>query len=299
MKIGLALMFVRPLPYKPEILDWIGQYADEFGYESLWVPEHIVIPANYQTAYPYNQETNKLPNNDETDTWPNPMVVLGYLAAVTKKARLGTCITILPLHSPIEMATQWAALDVLCNGRSIFGIGSGWLKEEFDALQIDWHQRGARTDESMQAMRVLWREDPSTFKGKHFSFEKLRCFPKPVQKSIPIFVGGNSKAAARRAARLGDGFFPVGEPHELVASFKEMEAECARIGRHPGSIERFVGGGNPAGFDPARTRDTIKRYADMGVTRTLLPVAYLGWQFTKEGLKQGMGKIMEQIGQGQ
>jgi hypothetical protein len=151
----------------------------------------------------------------------------------------------------------------------------------------------------MQAMRVLWREDPSTFKGKHFSFEKLRCFPKPVQKSIPIFVGGNSKAAARRAARLGDGFFPVGEPHELVASFKEMEAECACIGRHPGSIERFVGGGNPAGFDPARTRDTIKRYADMGVTRTLLPVAYLGWQFTKEGLKQGMGKIMEQIGQGQ
>lgn len=201
MKIGLGLMFVRPLPYRPEILAWIAQYAEEFGYESLWVPEHIVIPAAYETAYPYNEETRKLPNNDETDTWPNPMVALGYLAALTKKVKLGTCITILPLHHPIEMATQWAALDVLCNGRSILGIGSGWLKEEFEALDIDWHRRSARTDESMQAMRVLWREDPSTFKGKHFSFEALRCFPKPVQKSgIPILVGGNSDAAARRAS---------------------------------------------------------------------------------------------------
>src|SRR5271163_796145 len=152
MKIGLALMFVRPLPYQPEILAWIAQYAEELGYESLWVPEHIVIPANYGTAYPYNEETKKLPNNDETDTWPNPMVALGYLAALTKKVKLGTCITILPLHHPIEMATQWAALDVLCNGRSILGIGSGWLKEEFEALDVNWHHRGALTDESMQAM---------------------------------------------------------------------------------------------------------------------------------------------------
>ncbi len=295
MKIGLGLMFVRPLPYKPEIMDWIGQYADEFGYESLWVPEHVVIPNNYQTPYPYNPETNKLPNNDETDTWPNPMVALGYLAAVTKKVKLGTCITILPLHHTIEMATQWAALDVLCNGRSILGIGSGWLKEEFEALDVDWHQRGSRTDESMQAMRALWREDPSTFRGKHFSFEALRCFPKPVQKSIPIFVGGNSKPAARRAARLGDGFFPVGEPHELAASFKEMEAECARIGRNPSEIERFVGGGNPAGFDTTKLLEMIKLYEGMGVTRTLIPVPYLGWEFTKEGLKKGMGHVAEKV----
>jgi hypothetical protein len=116
-----------------------------------------------------------------------------------------------------------------------------------------------------------------------------------VQKSIPIFVGGNSKPAARRAARLGDGFFPVGEPHELAASFKEMEAECARIGRNPGEIERFVGGGNPAGFDPAKTLEVIKLYEGMGVTRTLLPVPYLGWEFTREGLKKGMGSVAEKI----
>ncbi len=212
--------------------------------------------------YPYNPETNKLPNNDETDTWPNPMVALGYLAAVTKKVKLGTCITILPLHHTIEMATQWAALDVLCNGRSILGIGSGWLKEEFEALDVNWHQRGSRTDESMRAMRVLWREDPSTFKGKHFNFEALRCFPKPVQKGASRFSSAATPdAAARRAARLGDGFFPVGEPHELAASFKEMEAECARIGRNPNEIERFVGGGNPAGFNTdevARDDQTVR-----------------------------------------
>jgi probable F420-dependent oxidoreductase len=295
MKIGLALMFVRPLPYRPEILDWIGQYADEFGYESLWVPEHIVIPANYQTAYPYNPETNKLPNNDETDTWPNPMVALGYLAALTKKVKLGTCITILPLHHPIEMATQWAALDVLCGGRSILGIGSGWLKEEFEALGVNWHHRGARTDEAIAAMRVLWREDPSTFKGKHFAFEKLRCFPKPVRQAIPILVGGNSKAAARRAARHGDGFFPVGELDELAACFKEMDAKCARIGRNPNEIERMAGGGNPAEFNVAKLPEIYKSYADMGITRTIVPAAYVGWEFTREGLKKGMGKLAEKI----
>jgi probable F420-dependent oxidoreductase len=296
MKIGLALMFVRPLPYKPEILDWIGQNADEFGYESLWVPEHIVIPANYQTPYPYNEETKKLPNNDETDTWPNPMIVLGYLAAVTKKVRLGTCITILPLHHAIEMATQWAAVDVLCNGRSILGIGSGWLKEEFEALDSDWHKRGSRTDESMRAMRVLWREDPSSFKGKHFSFEALRCFPKPVQKSgVPILVGGNSDAAARRAALLGDGFFPVGEADELRACFREMEAECSRIGRNPDEIERMAGAGKPSEITVDKLPEVHKAYAQMGVTRALVPAAYMGWEFTKEGLRKGMGKLAEKL----
>lgn len=296
MKIGLGLMFVRPLPYRPEILTWIAQYAEEFGYESLWVPEHIVIPANYETAYPYNEETKKLPNNDETDTWPNPMVALGYLAALTKTVNLGTCITILPLHHPIEMATQWAALDVLCQGRSILGIGSGWLKEEFEALNINWHRRGALTDESMRAMRVLWRDDPSTFEGKHFSFHNLRCFPKPVQKNgIPILVGGNSNAAAHRAARLGDGFFPVGEIDELKACFKEMEAECGRVGRKPDEIERMAGGGNPATFSVEKLPEVYKAYADMGVTRALVPAAYLGWEFTKEGLKKGMGKVAEKV----
>ncbi len=296
MKIGLGLMFVRPLPYQPEILAWIAQYAEEFGYESLWVPEHIVIPANYETAYPYNEETKKLPNNDETDAWPNPMVALGYLAALTKKVKLGTCITILPLHHPIEMATQWAALDVLCNGRSILGIGSGWLKEEFEALDVNWHRRGALTDESMRAMRALWREDPSTFKGKHFNFQALRCFPKPVQKGgIPILVGGNSDAAARRAARLGDGFFPVGEVDELKACFKEMEAECARAGRSPSEIERMAGGGNPAAFDVEKLPEVYKAYADLGVTRALVPVAYVGLEFTREGLKKGMGKLAQKL----
>jgi probable F420-dependent oxidoreductase len=222
--------------------------------------------------------------------------VLGYLAAVTKKVRLGTCITILPLHHTIEMATQWAALDVLCNGRSILGIGSGWLKEEFEALDSDWHKRGSRTDESMRAMRVLWREDPSTFKGKHFSFEALRCFPKPVQKSgVPILVGGNSDAAARRAARLGDGFFPVGEADELKAYFKEMEAECSRIGRNPGEIERMAGAGKPSEVTVDKLPEAHKAYAEMGITRALVPAAYMGWEFTKEGLKKGMGKLAEKL----
>ena len=138
--------------------------------------------------------------------------------------------------------------------------------------------------------------DPSTFKGKHFNFQALRCFPKPVQKGgIPILVGGNSDAAARRAARLGDGFFPVGEVDELKACFKEMEAECARAGRNPGEIERMAGGGNPAAFDVEKLPEVYKAYADLGVTRALVPVAYVGLEFTREGLKKGMGKLAQKL----
>ena len=147
----------------------------------------------------------------------------------------------------------------------------------------------------MQAMRALWRDVPSTFKGKHFDFQALRCFPKPVQKGgIPILVGGNSDAAARRAARLGDGFFPVGEVDELKACFIEMEAECARTGRNPSEIERMAGGGNPAAFSVEKLPEVYKAYADMGVPGPG-PGRLPRMEFTREGLKKGMGKVAEKI----
>ena len=295
MKIGLGLMFVKPAPFKPDVVAALAQVAEQLGFESIWVPEHIVIPVNYQTRYPYSP-TGKLPNNDEQDDWPNPLMPLAYAAALTTKIKLGTCITILPEHHPLYVAKEFATLDALSNGRAILGIGSGWLREEFEALGLDWRTRGARTDESIQALRALWREHPSSFKGKHFSFDAVNSFPKPVQKGgVPIFVGGTSAPAARRAARLGDGFFPVGNLEELDAAFRAMRAECDRIGRDPDEIELMAGSGDMSKFGTRAVPDWVKRYEDMGVSRVLLPIAYMGLEFTRAGLLRDLGKAAQAI----
>jgi probable F420-dependent oxidoreductase len=190
---------------------------------------------------------------------------------VTSKIKLGTGIMILPQRHPFYVAKEVATLDLVSKGRAILGIGSGWCSEEFAALGLDFHQRGKRTDEAMQAVRALWREDPSTFKGTHFSFERIRSFPKPVQKGgVPIVVGGHSRAAARRAARFGDGFYPltpivgidvstidfIKEIKDLIAMLKE---ECAKVGRNSDGFDISTGA--------APDLDMIKRLEDLGVTR--------------------------------
>jgi probable F420-dependent oxidoreductase len=170
---------------------------------------------------------------------------------------------ILPQRHPLYVAKELATLDVLSGGRAMLGIGSGWLKEEFAALQIDFKDRGARTDEAVGAIRALWCNDPSSFEGKHFNFHALKSFPKPIQKGgIPIHVGGHSPAAVRRAARLGDGFFPApGNLNVLKDLFGKVREECAKIGRNPAEIELSAAG--------RLTPDLIKTFQDMGVARAM------------------------------
>jgi probable F420-dependent oxidoreductase len=184
---------------------------------------------------------------------------------------------ILPQRNPLYVAKEVASLDRLSGGRMMLGIGSGWLAEEFEALGLDWHKRGAMTDESIQSLRALWRENPSSFHGKHFNFGPVRSLPKPVQKGgVPILVGGHSPAAVRRAARYGDGFFPaVGElgssnkgmsweidtaaMGRLRDLLKSLKVECEKIGRNPNELEISVIG-------PAKP-DVLKQLHDLGVSR--------------------------------
>src|SRR5207302_6230275 len=134
----------------------------------------VVIPVGYASTYPYDP-SGKIQAPDQVPI-PDPLVALGYVAGVTKKIRLATGIVILPQRHPLYIAKEVATLDVLSHGRVILGIGVGWLKEEFDALGLDFHQRGARTDEAVAAMRALWREDTASFHGKHFDFHDLKSF---------------------------------------------------------------------------------------------------------------------------
>ena len=292
MKFAVAPIFARPIPFTADFVGYLAELVEQLGFESLFIPEHVALPVEYTSPYPYAE--SGLPGKD--DDWPSPFVVLAFAAAVTKRIKLGTCVTILPEHHPINVAKELATLDVLSNGRTLFGVGTGWNQEEMEALGWDFHTRGKRTDEAIEAIRRFWKEDGAGYEGQTFSFKPVRINPKPIQKNgIPIIIGGSSRAAARRAARYGDGFFPVGDPEVTRKALAMMREECAKIGRRPQEIELMCGPGNLPEFTRSDTSGWIKQWEDEGFSRINLPLGYLGLQFDRESLRRGLGQIAKSL----
>lgn len=261
----------------------LGKVAEEAGFDSLWTVEHVVVPAGYESQYPYSP-SGKMPGTEDNPI-PDPLIWLTYVAAHTSTIKLATGILILPLRNPIVLAKEVATLDVLSNGRAVLGIGVGWLKEEFDAIGIDFEARGAITDEHVEALRSLWRDDEPTFKGQWSSFERAKSYPKPVQAGgVPIVVGGHSKAAARRAGRLGDGFFPArGALDELSQLFDVARASAKDAGRDPDAIEMTCGG--------AMDLEGVKKFADSGADRLVVPA----FGSSEEQYKQMLGAFADNV----
>lgn len=241
----------------------LGQIAEEAGFESLWTVEHVIVPADYQSAYPYSPN-GKMPGSEDNPI-PDPLIWLTWVAANTRTINLATGILILPQRNPIVLSKEVATLDVLSGGRALLGVGVGWLKEEFDAIGVNFDDRGAITDEYMQALRVLWTEEEATFHGRWTSFERAKMNPKPARADgVPLHVGGHSKAAARRAGRHGDGFFPAkGSIEELSALFEVARVAAREAGRDPSAIEMTCGG--------AMDVEGVKRFADIGADRLVVP----------------------------
>lgn len=259
MKAGI--IFANSGPFsRPELFGQLAREAEEFGFESLWTVEHVVVPQPH-TPYPGSKD-GQMPGGDDVAI-PDPLIPLGYAAAVTSRIKLATGIVILPQRHPLYLAKQLATIDLLSHGRMLLGIGSGWMKEEFDAVGADFHRRGAITDESIQAMRALWRDSPASFHGKHFHFHDVKSLPHPLQPGgIPIHVGGHSAAAARRAGRFGDGFFPtIVEPAKLKAIFATVREEAKNAGRNPDAIEFTAMG--------AAKLDAVRAAEDAGVQRVV------------------------------
>ncbi|HZT47809.1 MAG TPA: LLM class F420-dependent oxidoreductase [Hyphomicrobiaceae bacterium] len=212
----------------------LAQAAEAAGFESLWTVEHTIVPAGYASTYPYDA-SGKMAGGRNDIPLPDPLIWMAFVAAATTRIKLATGILILPQHNPVLAAKQIATLDHLSGGRILIGIGVGWLEEEFAALGVPFAGRGARTDEYIAAMRELWSADKPTFNGRFVSFKEAYCRPQPVNKRVPIIVGGHSEAAARRAGRLGDGYFPArGAPADLIAIARRA-AEAA--GRDPDKLE--------------------------------------------------------------
>jgi probable F420-dependent oxidoreductase len=237
------------------------QAAEQAGFESAWTVEHTVVPAGYQSPYPYSSD-GKMAGGIDDFPLPDPLIWMAYVAAATTKIKLATGILILPQHNPVVVAKQVATLDHLSRGRVLLGIGVGWMKEEFDALGVPFEDRGARTDEYVAALRALWGQSKASYRGRYIAFDDIYCRPQPAHGTVPIIVGGHSSAAARRAGRLGDGFIPArGSPHALIELARRT---AAQHDRDPRALEITTG--------VPETLDEIPALSAFGVDRVLVPV---------------------------
>ena len=239
--LGLLPPYRLNVASDPAWMRVFAQHADAVGFESLLTVEHVVVPVGYESRYPYS-DTGRMPLPEDCEL-PDPLDLLAWLAGQTVRIRLGTGILVLPEHHPLQLAKRCATIDRLSGGRLFLGVGVGWMREEVAALGIDPDERGSRTDEAIDALRVIWQEDTPSFTGQHFAFDPLRSHPKPVQPTIPILVGGHAPAAARRAGQRGDGFFPLGLSGELLDERWAQVQQAARdAGRDPSEISLTLGG---------------------------------------------------------
>jgi probable F420-dependent oxidoreductase len=289
MKFAVAFATIGP-SMEPGGLASLARTAEEAGYESLWSVEHPAIPATYASSYPYSP-TGKI-EAPATDPLPDPFTPLAYAAAVTTRLRLATGVCILPHYHPLQLAKTCATIDTLSGGRLMLGIGVGWLQEEFAALNQSFDDRAARTRESVEAMRSLWSDSPSEFHGKFFNWGPMYSAPKPLQSGgIPIHVGGHTPLAAKRAARYGDGFFPVvAGPRALAPLLDILRAECERVGRNYDDLEIS------AGATQNLPADVIRGYEDLGVTRVFVVPQGDDQQQVRAGLLDYAETVMSEIG---
>ncbi len=286
MTFGVAFANIGPMTY-PEGAVAIGQALEASGFDSLWTVEHVLVPADYESQYPYSPG-GKMPGPDDSDI-PDPLIWLTYVAAHTSTIRLGTGILILPQRNPIVVAKEIATLDRMSGGRVELGVGVGWLEEEFDAIGVSFADRGRITDDHVAVLRSLWAEGAASHDSEFTSFSNAYSRPRPTQEHIPIHVGGHSKAAARRAGRIGDGFFPgVSEADSLGKLIATMRHAAEEAGRDPDAIEVSAGGNGALG---GGALDEVKALADLGVSRVIIPPL----AFDPEGQREAFGRYGEDV----
>ena len=244
MKYGFTLPGRGPLA-TPETLGRIARTGEELGYDALFTGDHILVPRNIASPYPYT-EGGEFPGSPSGESMEQ-LTLLAFLAGQTSRIRLVTSVIIVPHRNPLVAAKALATLDVLSGGRLVVGVGVGWMREEFEALNLPpFEERGAVTDEYIRAFKELWTSDDPHFEGKYVSFDDISFLPKPVQRPHPpIWVGGESRPALRRTAELADGWyplgsnptFPMGTPEQLAAGLERLASYARRFGRDPSEIE--------------------------------------------------------------
>lgn len=279
MKVGITCGGIGPYA-SGHFIQHSARAAESAGFAHYWMPEHVVQFAAYpQSTYPYaagsGQEmpaqSDDAPLDWDDDTYAmadvrapliDPVMGMAWAAAATSTIEVGSNILVLPQRQPLFLAKALASLDSFCGGRVLLGVGVGWAKEEFDALGLDFAARGPRTDEAIEALRRLWRDESSSYRGRHFAFEQAYSFPKPARAGgVPILIGGESKPAMRRVARLADGWLPYNLPVDAAPrAIAELKALTREHGRDPEALRIIKIVYSNAAIDD------LKRYRDAGVT---------------------------------
>jgi probable F420-dependent oxidoreductase len=232
----------------------VAQLAERLGYDSLWAGEHVVVPSPRADPSPMEPDEPIL----------DPLVALAHLAGVTERVLLGTGVIVLPQRNPLVLAKQAASLDVLSGGRLVLGIGVAYLEPEMRAIGVPMEARGARSDEYLTAMRSLWEDERPAFHGRFADFQGVDAHPRPVQRPLPIVVGGHTAAAFRRAARHADGWYGFLVGLRAMAEHREgLREAIAQAGR-----ERPL----HVSISPSRALDAgvVGAYAELGVDRLIV-----------------------------
>ncbi|HXU24568.1 MAG TPA: LLM class F420-dependent oxidoreductase [Tepidiformaceae bacterium] len=268
-----------------ETLVEFAKLADSLGFHSGWVSDHIAWPTAIESRYPYTANGD-FPAPFNTP-WLDPLGTLLFVAACTERLRLGTTVLILGYRPPVQTAKLLATLDVLSGGRAILGVGVGWMREEFEALGMPFDHRGARGDEQLEIFEELFNEPQPSYEGRFYRFPALGFQPKPVRGHIPVWVGGDTEPAFRRAGRYGDAFHVAFEPLEAIQQhWSRVKAFAEEFGRDPESLTLsvrlyldFDGMTDPAKSlqgSADQVLEQIGRYADAGVSHLLLDITARG-----------------------
>lgn len=240
MKVGLFAPLINP-HHTPAFLTALGPAAESCGFHAIWLGEHVLLFDDYASRYPY-AEDGRIRIAEDAGLL-EPFTALAFLAATTERIRLGTGICLVPQRNPVYTAKEAAAVDYLSGGRLDFGVGVGWLREEFAALGVPFERRGARTREYLEVIRRLWCEPVSEFEGDFYTLPASRQFPKPVQRPHPpIYFGGESEAALKRVADLGQGWYGFDlSPEAAGERIARLRALLAERGRRPEEVQCAVG----------------------------------------------------------
>ncbi len=259
MKFATFLMQTQP-----SSIAAVARKAEELGFESLWIPEHIILPIEYKSPYPYSS-SGRLPAPPDTPLH-DPMIALAYVAGITSTIKLATGIFVLPIRNPFTTAKAVASLDVLSGGRFIFGIGIGWLEEEFQAVGMSFKDRALRTREYLALMKELWTSADPVYQGKTVSIQGFKFMPKPAQRPHPpVVFGGHTEPALKRTARLGDGWYGIAESldgiRQTIGRLRALEREFGRATPLEITISPRIG--------QPLTPAIVRQFAEMGVSRII------------------------------
>ena len=272
MEVGLHVPQVGPLA-TPENITTFAKASDDAGFDGLWVFDHVVLQKEQESKYPYSADGSL--GFPPTMDFLEPLTLLTYLAGITKRARLGTSVLVLPMRQPVLHAKIMASIDRLSGGRFVLGAGVGWWQQEFEVLSVPFERRGKRMDECLQLVRSLWTDEWVNFDGEFYTAKDWTCNPKPVQAGgIPIWLGGESRGQLQRVGKYADGWLATSKSlRTLKDDFAVAREAAEKAGRDPSQLSISIEGAGMLDADhQEQTAEQLGRLKEMGVKHAILGV---------------------------